>query len=89
MLLGTTTAVLAGNNTFLTENISQDLASLFVKIGSKKQLLERFYQLFFRTARLQHQVSLLISIESPNICHWKSANKSKVGVVFGAKFGSS
>ena len=76
---------------FLTENISQDrnLALLFVKIGPKKQFLEMFYQLFFRTAGLQHQVSLLISIESPNICHWKSASKSKVGVVFGAKFGPS
>ena len=44
-----------------------------------------FYQLFFRTAGLQHK--LLILIVSPNIFHWKSAKESKVGVVFGAKFG--
>ena len=57
---------------------------LFVEIGSKKTF-KRFYQLFFRTAGLQHK--LLILIVSPNIFHWKSAKESKVGVVFGAKFG--
>ena len=48
---------------------------IFVKIGPK------FYQLFFRTAGLQQK--LLILIKSPNTFHWKSAKKSKVGVVFG------
>ena len=56
-----------------------------VQIGSKKTIFKRFYQLFFRTAGLQHK--LLILIVSPNIFYWKSAKKSKVGVVFGAKFG--
>ena len=41
--------------------------------------------IFFRTAGLHHK--LLILIESCNIFHLKSAKKSKVGVVFGAKFG--
>ena len=56
-----------------------------VQIGSKKAIFKSFYQLFFRTAGLQHK--LLILIVSPNIFHWKSAKESKVGVVFGAKFG--
>ena len=56
-----------------------------VQIESKKTIFKRFYQLFFRTAGLQHK--LLILIVSPNIFYWKSAKKSKVGVVFGAKFG--
>ena len=56
-----------------------------VQIGSKETIFKRFYQLFFRTAGLQHK--LLILIVSPNIFHWKSAKESKVGVVFGAKFG--
>ena len=51
----------------------------------QKTIFKRFYQLFFRTNGLQHK--LLILIESPNTFQWKSAKKSKVGVVFGAKFG--
>ena len=58
-----------------------------VQIGSEKAFFKRFYQLFFRTAGLQHK--LLILIVSPNIFHWKSAKESKVGVVFVAKFGSN
>ena len=57
----------------------------FVQIGPKKTIFKWFYQLFFRTNRLQHK--LLILIESPIIFHWKSAKRSRVGVVFGAKFG--
>ena len=57
------------------------------KLGPKKQSARGFANIFFRTAGLQHK--LLILIESPNIFHWKwkSAKKSKVAVVFGAKFG--
>ena len=51
-----------------------------VQVESKKTIFKRFYQLFFRTAGLQHK--LLILIVSPNIFHWKSAKKSKVGVIF-------
>ena len=40
-----------------------------VQIGPKNNL----YQLFFRTAGLQHK--LLTLIVSPNIFHWKSAKK--------------
>ena len=54
---------------------------IFVKIGPKKTIFKTFYQLFFRTAGLQQK--LLILIKSPNTFHWKSAKKSKVGVVFG------
>ena len=57
----------------------------FCKLDPKKTIFKRFYQLFFRTAALQHK--LLILIESPNIFHQKSAKNSKVGVVFGAKLG--
>ena len=56
-----------------------------VQIGFKKTIFKRFYKLFFRTAGLQHK--LLKLIVSPNIFHWKSAKESKVGVVFGSKFG--
>ena len=41
--------------------------------------------IFFRTIGLQHK--LLILIEYPNIFHWKSAKKRKVGLVFGATCG--
>ena len=51
----------------------------------QKTIFKRFYQLFFRTARFQHK--LLILIVSSDIFHWKSVKESKVGVVFGAKFG--
>ena len=44
-----------------------------VQIGSKKTILRRFYQLFFRTSGLQHK--LLKLIVSPNIFHEKSAKK--------------
>ena len=54
---------------------------IFVKIGPKKRIFKTFYQLFFRTAGLQQK--LLILIKSPNTFHWKSAKKSKVGVVSG------
>ena len=56
-----------------------------MKIRPNKTIFKRFYQLFFKTTGLQH--NLLILIESPNIFHWKSAKRSKVGLVFGAKFG--
>ena len=56
----------------------------FVQIGPKKHFL-RGFPIFFRTNGLQHK--LLILIESPSIFHWKSAKKSKLGVVFEAKFG--
>ena len=46
-----------------------------VQIGSKKTIFKRFYQLFFRTAGLQH--NLLILIVPPNILHQKSAKKAK------------
>ena len=46
-----------------------------VQIGSKKTILNRFYQLFFRTAGLQHKLFKLVV--SPNILHWKSAKKVK------------
>ena len=55
------------------------------KLGTKKTIFKRFYQLFFRTTGLQQE--LLILIESPNIFHWKSAKKSKVGVVCRANLG--
>ena len=55
-----------------------------MQITPKETIFERFYQRFLRTAALQSK--LLILIESPNIFHWKSAKKSEVGVVFGAKF---
>ena len=57
----------------------------FVQIGPKKTIFKRFYQLFFRTNGFQHK--LLILIESPSKFNWKSAKKSKVGVVFEIKFG--
>ena len=118
------TAVFAGNDTILTENITWDRKRFItqskhmifrknkfwklmicfcyfcqnffsalgmahndpfsVQIGSKETILKRFYQLFFRTAGLQHKLWILIV--SPNIFHWKSAKKSKVGLVFGTKF---
>ena len=53
------------------------------KLGPKT-IFKRFYQLFFRTTGFQHK--LLILIEFPNMFHWKSTKKSKVGVVCGAKF---
>ena len=56
-----------------------------IQIGSKKTIFLRFYQLFFRTVGIQHK--LLILIVSSNIFHWKSVKESKMGVVFGAKFG--
>ena len=55
------------------------------KLGPIKQFLRCFTHFFFKTTGLQHK--LLILIESLNICHWKSVKKSKVCVVFGAKFG--
>ena len=55
----------------------------FVQIGPKNN----FYQLFFRTNGLQHM--LLVLIESPNIFHSKSVKKSKVGMIFRAKFGQN
>ena len=54
---------------------------------AQKTIFKRFYQLFFRTTGLQHK--LLTLIESPNIFYWKSTKKSKVGVVFGIKFGTN
>ena len=59
----------------------------FVQIVPQKTIFKRFYQLFFGTNGLQHQV--LILIESPYIIYWKSAKKSKGGVVFEVKFGSN
>ena len=56
-----------------------------VQIGSKKTIFKRFYQLFFRTAGLQHKLSILIVF--PNIFPWKSAKESKLGMVFVANFG--
>ena len=57
----------------------------FVQIRTrKKQFLSGFIN-FFITAELQR--TLLILIESPNIFHWKSAKKRKVGVVLGKTFG--
>ena len=56
-----------------------------VQIGSKKTIYKRFYQLFLRTAGLQHKLFKLIV--SSNKFHWKSAKKSKVRVVFREKFG--
>ena len=64
---------------FLPKNIFS-FNPFFVQIGPK-----RFYQFSFRTTGLQRK--LLILIDSSNIFHWKSAKKSKVGVVFGTKFG--
>ena len=49
---------------------------LFVQIGPQKTLFKRFYQLFSRTAGLQHKLLILIS-ESPKIFHWKSVKKVK------------
>ena len=64
----------------MAHNVCND--PFFVQIGPIKTLIfKRCYQLFFRTTRLQHK--FLILIESPNTFHWKSAKKSKVGVVFG------
>ena len=51
-----------------------------------KTIFKRFYQFFFRTTGLQHK--LLKLLESPNIFHWRSTKKSKVGVVCRAKFGT-
>ena len=56
-----------------------------VETGPKKQFLRGFTNFFFRTTGMQHK--LLILFESPIIFHWKSAEKSKVGVVFGTKSG--
>ena len=60
--------MLAGNYTFLTENITED---------RKKFITQSKY------------IKLLILIVSSNIFHWESVKESKVGVVFGAKFGPS
>ena len=46
-----------------------------MQIGPKKTIFKRLYQHFFRTSGLQDK--LLISIESPNIFHWKPAKKVK------------
>ena len=59
-----------------------------MQIGSKKTIFKRFYQLFFRTAGFQHKL-LIILIVSSNMFHLKSVKESKVGVVFGAKFGQN
>ena len=45
------------------------------KSGSKKQSLEVLPIFFFRTTGLQHK--LLTLLESPNIFHWKSAEKGE------------
>ena len=47
----------------------------FVQIGSKKQFLKRFYQLFFRTTGLKHK--LLYLIGSSNIFHFGNLKKAK------------
>ena len=60
--------------------------TLFCANWAQKTIFKRFYELLFETIGLQHK--LLKLVESPNIFHWKSAQKSKVGVVFGAKIGS-
>ena len=70
------------NKIFILGMVHNDPFSM--QIGSKK-FFKRFYQLFFRTAEFQHK--LLILIVSSNIFHWKSVKESKVGMVFGAKFG--
>ena len=49
---------------------------LFVQIGPQKTLFKRFYQLFSRTAGLQHKLLILI-IESPKTVHWKLVKKVK------------
>ena len=54
------------------------------KMDPKKQFLRGFTN-FFRTAVVQHK--LLKLTKFPNIFHWKSAKESKVGMVFGARFG--
>ena len=58
-----------------------------VQIGFKKTIFKRFYQLFFRTAGLQHK--LLILIVSPNIFHGKSAKKGKWVWSLGQNLGQS
>ena len=47
----------------------------FAQVGPKYGNFQRFYKFFFRLARLQ--LKLLILIESPNIYHWKPAKKIK------------
>ena len=59
-----------------------------MQIESKKTFFSEVLRAFFRTAGFQHKLLLiLIVIVSSNIFHWKSVKESKVGVVFGAKFG--
>ena len=60
------------------------MTSFQCKLGPKKTIVKRFYQLFFRTTGLQHKLLILYPL---NIFDWKSAKKSKAGVVFGAKIG--
>ena len=56
------------------------------KLGPKIQFLRSFTNFFWNYTGLQHK--LLMLIESPNICDWKSTKESKLGVVCGAKFGT-
>ena len=65
------------------------MTPFFVQTGPKKHFLRDFIPTFFQNYWIAAQVIDIISIESPNIFHWKSAKKSKVDVVFGAKFGSN
>ena len=60
------------------------MTSFLCKLGQKKTIVKRFYQHFFQNYWIATQV---INIVSPNIFDWKSARKSKAGVVFGAKIG--
>ena len=55
------------------------------KLGPKNDFVRGFTNFFSDLLDWQHK--LLILIVSPNTFHWKSAKKSKVGVVFEAKFG--
>ena len=55
------------------------------KLGPKKAIFKRFYQLFFRTAGFQHK--LLKLIVSSNIFHWESVKESKLGVDFEPNLG--
>ena len=73
------------NNCFFVLGvIHNDL--FFVEVDPKMAIFKGFIS-FFRTTRLQ--LNVLILIESPNILHWKPANKNKVGVVFGQNLDQS
>ena len=57
------------------------ITAFLCKLGPKKQFLRGFTHFFSELLHCNTSYYLIL-IVSPNIFHWKSAKKTKVGVVF-------